>query len=295
MSAPAAGLRRVAVTGLSALSPGGVGVEPYRAWLALPPGERPAGSAVPGFDPAQHIANPKRVRSMHRTFQLGVAAAALALEAAGLGGADGLARAGIPAERAGLAAAVPDVSPFTPDLLAVAAAAAGPSGALPLAAFAELALHQLHPFRRLAMLANMAAAHSSLVLGLQGPGFTFTSGGCAGAQTLHEAYWTVAQGRADAMLCQAAESPDQCWRTPAANELAGAVLLEAWDSAERRGAAPRAELTPGPAAARLRGAAGAPAASLLAAILAMAAAPGRPARLSLQQVLTPAWTHEVPA
>ncbi len=299
MSAAAERPRRVAATGLSALSPGGVGAGAYRAWLARPAQERGRGAAATGFDAAQVIGNPKRLRSMHRTFQLGVAATTLALQAARLAPPDGLAAAAIAPERAGLAAAVPDVSPFTEDLLQAAAAAARPAGGgeLPLGAFAELALHQLHPFRRLAMLANMAAAHSSLVLGLQGPSFTFTSGGCAGAQTLHEAFWTLAEGRAEVMVCQAAESPEQCWRDPAADELAGAVVLEDWETAQRRGAPILAELTAAPAAAMLRGAAGSPAASLLGAILAIAAAAGpeAPARLSLAQALAPAWTREMPA
>jgi 3-oxoacyl-(acyl-carrier-protein) synthase len=293
-------LHRVAVTGCSALSPGGVGVESYRAWLARPELERGGGATVPGFDPSQIIANAKRTRSMHRTFQLGTAASILALAAAALTGSDALQRAGIAADRAGLAAAVPDLSPFTADLLqTVAAACPAGSGELSLATFADLALHQLHPFRRLAMLPNMAVAHTSLVIGLQGPGFTFTSGGCAGAQTLHEGFWTVAAGRADLMICQVAESPDQCWRTPAANELAGALVLEDWSAAERRGAPILIELAHAPGAGLLRGAEGSPAAGLLTAILASAKAAAQraaqPVRLSLTQALAPAWIHEVPA
>ncbi|MGH9473913.1 MAG: beta-ketoacyl synthase N-terminal-like domain-containing protein, partial [Terriglobales bacterium] len=205
-------------------------------------GNGPGPTVCAGFDPAHLIRQPRRLRSMHRTFQLGTAAAVLALEGAGLTAADALAP-----ERWGIACALADVSPFTADLREVVAAAIGPDGRFNLSQFAELGLHQLHPFRRLTLLANMAAAHTSLLLGLQGPSFTFTSGAAAGAQTLQEAYWAVASGRAELMLCQAASGPEQALAGAAVTELAAAAVLESDAHARRRDATPLATLLAGPA------------------------------------------------
>jgi 3-oxoacyl-(acyl-carrier-protein) synthase len=239
--------RRVAVTGLAAFAPG---------------------RTAP--DPAAIIANPRRLRAMHRTYQLGTAAAALALRQAGLESAAAVARA-YPPERVGIAAAIPDVSPITPDLLQLLADI-GP--ALNTAAgwrqFAELGVHQLHPFRRLSLLANLAAAHTSLLFDLQGPSFTFTSGGVAGVQTLSEAYWTLREGQADLMVCHAASSPEQEFAAAPAAEFAAAVVLEDWDQAQTRGAQPLAELTAGAGTAPAPIPAS-PAATLVAAVDRLAA------------------------
>lgn len=243
MSAASSG-RRVAVTGLSAFAPG-------RATM----------------DPVAVIAQPRRLRAMHRSYQLGTAAAALALRQAGLDNSDAVARA-CPPERAGIAAALPDVSPITADLLQLLAAV-GPT--LDTAAgwqqFAELGLHQLHPFRRLSLLANLAAAHTSLLFDLQGPSFTFTSGGIAGLQTLSEAYWTLHGGQADLMVCHAASAPEQEFAAVPAGEFAAGVVLEDWEQAAARGARPLAELTVGAAMdAALPPIAGSPAQTLVAAV-----------------------------
>lgn len=237
--------RAVVVTGLAAVTPAGLGLEAYRRWRAArPAGSGPGATVCAGFDPARYIHQPRRLRSMHRTFQLGTAASVLALQAAGLAAAGALTP-----EKSGIACALADVSPFTLDLHAVVAAAVGADGRFNLRHFAELGLHQLHPFRRLTLLANMAAAHTSLLLGLQGPSYTFTSGAAAGAQTLQEAYWTVASGRAELMLCQAASGPEQEVADAPVAELAAAAVLESDEHAFRRGAAPVATLLAGPAAA----------------------------------------------
>ncbi|HWG37204.1 MAG TPA: beta-ketoacyl synthase N-terminal-like domain-containing protein [Terriglobales bacterium] len=227
--------RRVAVTGLAALSPAGAGLAAYRGWRA---GGSPA--VLPtALDLGAILRDPKRQRSMHRTFQLGTAAAVLALRAAALEIAK------LTPERAGVAAALADPSPFTADLLRSLDQTLPRDGsALRPSHFAETALHQLHPFRRLALLPNLAAAHTSLLLGLQGPSFTFTSGTMAGEQTLIESFWTIAEGRADLMLCQTAEAGEQSYPPQAGAELAGAAVLENWEHAVERSAPILAEFHP---------------------------------------------------
>jgi len=227
--------RRVAVTGLAALSPAGEGLDAYRGWRASrSPAVLPA-----TLDVGAILRDPKRQRSMHRTFQLGAAAAVLALRAAAMEAQR------LNPERAGVAAALADPSPYTADLLRSLDQTLPPDGSgLRPGHFAEAALHQLHPFRRLALLPNLAAAHTSLLLGLQGPSFTFTSGGLAGEQTLLESFWTIAEGRADLMICQAAEAGEQAYPPRAAAELAGAAVLEEWEHASQRRAPILAEFHP---------------------------------------------------
>ncbi|MGH9467676.1 MAG: beta-ketoacyl synthase N-terminal-like domain-containing protein [Terriglobales bacterium] len=277
MSAPPR-LRRVVVTGWGALSPGGAGVDALRQWLAKPVTGRPG--RVPGFDGATYIRNVRRLRTMHRTFQLATAAAVMAMEAAGMPSEGAVEALGIPPERAGLATALSDISPVTADLLRVLAAVAPELGRAPdgYARFAELGARELHPFRRLALLANMAAGHTSLLLNMQGPGFSFTSGAGAGLQAIAESYWTVAQGRAELMLAQSASSPEQSYTSAQLPEISGAVVLEEAESAARRGAPVLAEISAGqpfaagaarcptPAAAGLE-----PAPELLAALLRLTA------------------------
>ena len=233
--APTRGLQRVAVTGLGTLTPAGVGLAACRAWEQAPAGY---GQRVPDFDPAHYIPSPKLRRSMHRSFELVAAAAVEAMRAAGLPNAASIAAAGIAAERAGIASALADLSPLSGDLLHVLEQIEVPVGGadqpMAWAQFAELALHQLHPFRRLTLLANMAVAHTSLLFGLQGPSFTFTSGAAGGMQAITQAAWTIAEGRADLMLCHTAESPDQTFAAAPPPEAAGALVLESWETAQRR-------------------------------------------------------------
>ncbi|MGH9475098.1 MAG: beta-ketoacyl synthase N-terminal-like domain-containing protein [Terriglobales bacterium] len=237
-------VRRVAVTGLGAFSPGGAGMAALQGWAR---GGMSTPGLVPDFDAAAHIRNPRRLRTMHRTFQLASAAAVMAMEAAGWSANGGLEAMGVAPERAGLATALADISPVTADLLRVLAAVQPEMGREPdgWARFAELGARELHPFRRLALLANMAAGHTSLLLGMQGPGFCFTSGAGGGMQAITESYWTVAEGRAELMLAQSASSPEQAYTSERLPEISGAVVLEAWEAAEGRGARVLAEIVAG--------------------------------------------------
>lgn len=238
--------RRVAVTGMGLLSPGGLGLDAYHRWQA----QEHAARRLEQFDPQTYIPNAKLLRSMHRTFHIAAAAAVTAMRASALPDTAALDSAGIAAERAGIAAAFADLSPVTPDLLRVLAALPDPvAGELDWAQFAERGVHELHPFRRLTLLANMAAAHVSLLFNFQGPSFTFTSGVDAGVQALAEAFWTIADGHADLMVCEAADSPEQTFLSEPPAELGAAVVLESWETAVSRRARVLAEIATGDGAA----------------------------------------------
>ncbi len=221
----------VAITGVGVLTPAGVGPAALRNWLR-DPGE--VGRPVPDFDAAAYIHNPKVLRSMQRLFQLASAAAVLAMRQAGMGSTAEL-TSHADVTRAGTALATTDISPITADLVQTLEEAGG--GELQLSRFGEVALHKLHPFRRLTLLANMAAAHVSLLFGLQGPSFTMTSGVEAAQQAVAESYWTIVEGRADLMVCEAGDSPAYGVETETSREAAGALVLERWSSAKARGAA----------------------------------------------------------
>lgn len=233
-------LTRVAVTGLGALTPAGEGLAACRAWEHAPGAYGPR---VPDFDAARYVPSPKLRRSMHRAFELVAAAAVVAMRAAAIEDARQLATAGIVPERAGIAAALADLSPLSADLLEVLGAMSEP---IAWDQFAERSLHQLHPFRRLTLLANMATAHTSMLFGLQGPSFTFTSGAAAGVQAIAQAAWAIAEGDADLMLCHTATAGEQTFAASPPADAAGALVLEAWETAERRGAPILAELRPEP-------------------------------------------------
>lgn len=233
--------RSVVVTGQGWLLPPGL----TPAWFEDERRSRSAGWRLDSFDAASYVADPKVLRAMNRVFQIAAAAAVLAMRPARLHGPADLERSGLEASRCGIAVAMTEISPVDSNLIE-AVRVSQPDGHFDLELFGELARHRLHPFRRLMLLANMAAAHTSLLFGLQGPSFTFNSGASAGLQTIREACWTIASGRADLMLCEAADSPDNSLHCQSVTEAAAALVLEAEEVARRRGAPVLARLEPSP-------------------------------------------------
>lgn len=222
--------RRVVVTGRGALLPWGEGP------AAMPRLREPAPAEPPGavrFAAREFVPNAKVLRAMHRGFQLTAAAAVLAMREAGLADAAGLAAAGVDPRRAGTVVAAGEINPATADLVATVEAHALTTAA-EWGAFGQAALHGLHPFRRLALLTNMAAAHVSILFGLQGPSLTLTSGAAAGAQILREGYWAIAEGRANLMVCEASDTPQQAVEAEATGEAAAAIVLESLETAQAR-------------------------------------------------------------
>lgn len=225
-------LRRVAVTGRGILLPNGSGP---RALIDFELSRDAFPATIADFNAADFIDNAKVLRAMHRTFQLAAAAAVLAMREGGLASAQALMEQGIEPVRAGTAVSMAEISPVTSDLVDTLRQTA-PDGGLDLVGFGETAMHTLHPFRRLSLLLNMAAAHVSLLFGLQGPSFTLNSGTQSAAQAARESFWTIAHGRADLMICEAADSPAHAFRGTPVLEAAAALVFEEWTSAERRGA-----------------------------------------------------------
>lgn len=231
-------MRKVVITGRGILLPWGQGPQALQRLSERPPAESPAAVA---FEPREFVPNPRILRAMHRGFQLAAAAAALAMREAGLPEAASLPAAGLDAERAGIAVAAMEINPATADLIStLEATPQSPDHSW--SEFGQAALHGLHPFRRLGLLTNMAAAHVSILFGLRGPSLTLTSGPRAGQQILREAYWLIAENRADFMVCETADCPAHSLALHSRAEAGAALALEAYDSALARNAPVWAEV-----------------------------------------------------
>jgi 3-oxoacyl-[acyl-carrier-protein] synthase II len=248
-------MRRVAVTGIGAVTP--LGLDAPSTWRAALAGESgidwistfdTAGlpvriaAEVKGFDPAQ-VVSPKEARKLERNVLLGVAAGREALTDSGLTGFDptrvgiifGSAIGGVPGllEQAEvLRTRGPDrVSPsFLPNVLV-----------------------------------DSVSGQLAISLGIKGPNYAVVSACATGSHAIGEAAEMIKRGSADAVLAGGTEScivplilagftamrglaaedehPPHASRPFDATragfvmaEGAGALLLEDWESAERRGA-----------------------------------------------------------
>ena len=257
-------MKRVAITGLGAVSALGVGVNAlWDGLLAARSGVRritlfdpasltsPIAAEVPDFEPRQRIA-PEKLDIMDRFTQFAVVAAGEALLHAGLGAAE-LCR-----EHAGVAVG----SAF--------------GGALSedeqyLRLYGERHLRP-HPFTIPRLMNCAAAAHLTMTYGADGPALSFGTACAAGTHAIGEAAEMIRAGRAKIMLAGGADAPIaygvmKAWEAmrvlaplPAEGpggacrpfsrdrqglvigEGAGILILEEWDHAKSRGADILAEL-----------------------------------------------------
>jgi 3-oxoacyl-[acyl-carrier-protein] synthase II len=192
------GRHRVVVTGLGAVSPVGIGVEP--TWAALRAGTSgvdritlfdTSGHAcriaaeVKGFDP-QHYLERKLVRHTARFTQFAVAASRMAVEQARLplDAASGL-RTGV-VIGSGIGGFEVIEREHTTLLQR------GPS--------------RVSPFFIPSAIVNLAAGHVSILFGARGPTSAPATACTTGAHAIGEAFEIVARGAADAMICGGAEA-----------------------------------------------------------------------------------------
>ena len=199
---------------------------------------------------------------LNRSFELLVAAGALAAADAGLGATP------VRPLRLGVVVGIGPIDQYTDDLVTAARRALS-DGVVDMARFAETG-QAMYPLRRLRLLPNVGAALLSIEHRAMGPSLTLVSGHAAGLQALAQGRSLIVDGRVDAVLCggvdsrltplelrlfdlQSPMSPsddparacrpfDRYRNGVTAGEGAAILLLEAEDSARARGVAAYAEL-----------------------------------------------------
>jgi 3-oxoacyl-[acyl-carrier-protein] synthase II len=254
-------MRRVAVTGVGAVSP--LGLDAVSTWDAAVAGEsgidwiqafdaseypvRVAGE-VKGFDPTQ-VASPKEARKLERNVLFALSAAREALGDAGLNGFD--------PNRAGII---------------FGSAIGGVSGIVEQSdVLRERGYDRMSPNFLPNVLVDTASGQLAISLGIKGPNYAVVSACATGSHAAGEAAELIKRGDADVMIAGGTEAcviplilggfiamrglaaeeerPAHASRPFDATragfviaEGAGALLLEDWEHAERRGAEIYAEL-----------------------------------------------------
>ena len=255
-------MRRVAITGLGAVSALGIGVPPF--WSRVVDGRSgvahisrfdasgyivQVAAEAPAIDPATF--SDAELPLLDRFAQLALVAAAEAWGAAGLTLSD------TDGDRAGVA-------------IGSAMGGAETQDERYHNLYGER-LTRLHPFSIPRMMNNAATSQLSMRYGLRGPALSYGSACAASAHAIGEAAEMIRCGRADVMLAGGADAPltpgvVRCWEAmrvlaPAADdparscrpfsrdragmvlgEAAGILVLEEWERAAARGAPIVAEL-----------------------------------------------------
>ncbi len=264
-------MRRVAITGMGVVSAAGTGSDEFFAALLaaqsgihflevnFPTGTENVVAGSINFDPDQHFAR-ARLLTMDRVSQFALVAAREAMTQAGLGGvlADGTGS-----------------TPFLPERFGVSlGTGSGGAGSTEAAytALLEQKVSRLRPMTVVLAMNNAIAAHLSMEFGLKGPSSTVSNACASSATAIGDAFRQIRHGYADAMLVGGAEAllnrgTIKAWQAmhtlaklhtdgahascrPFSIDRSGLVLaegaamlvLEDWDSAERRGATILAEL-----------------------------------------------------
>ncbi|MFN5939394.1 MAG: beta-ketoacyl-[acyl-carrier-protein] synthase family protein [Polaromonas sp.] len=258
-------MRRVAITGLGIVSPVGIGSNTFFESLLkarsgirslevnFPTGPEEVLMGSIDFNPDEHFARAKLL-TMDRVSQFALVAAREAMAQAGFG--SGL--AGLQPERFGVSVGT----------------GSGGAGSLE-AAYAfllEKKVARLRPMTVVLVMHNAIAAHLSMAFGLKGPSSTVSNACASSATAIGDAFRQIRHGYADTMLVGGSDAllnvgTIKAWQAmhtlakphadgpqascrPFSSDRSGLVLsegsamlvLEDWDTAQRRGANILAEL-----------------------------------------------------
>ena len=208
--------RRTVVTGFGVLSP--IGSDPTTFWEALRAGTSGI-RTLRGFDPSVlscRIAGEipdfaaktlidkgyrKSLNAMSRPVQLGVVAAQLAVQSAGL------IKGTVPPERFGVVFASVMNETEIDDLARLSTACSvGPGRPVDMEAWARAGVPQMPPMWMLKYLPNMPACHATIMHDAQGPSNSLTPDDLAGVAAVGEALRVIQRGTADVMLAGGCES-----------------------------------------------------------------------------------------
>ena len=213
--------RRVVITGLGVVTPGGMGIEELFAGLL---GKRRSvkqielfdasrfpcriGGQLDGFSARQHVPKSyrKAVKVMARDIEIAVAAADLAVRDAGI------TTLGVDAEAADVESARLGCNIgaglICADLneLGAAVNTAVTDGKFDFKLWGKEGINNLTPLWLLKYLPNMLACHVTIIHAAKGPSNTITCGEASGHLAVGEAARTIARGAADVIVAGGAES-----------------------------------------------------------------------------------------
>jgi len=193
----------VVITGIGVATP--LGHAPEAVWNRLAKGATAiemleplsqGGSRVADFVPKEHVTAPRILRTTNRPTIFALAAAKRAWADAGFEGA----QASIDPMRFGIyvGSGESEMRPesFFPGL----ESAIDAQGCFDLDAFAKKGLESIDPYLALLSLANNALCYISVAHQLMGPNNTYVKASTSSTQALGQAFWTIRDGYADAMM-----------------------------------------------------------------------------------------------
>lgn len=270
--------RRVVLTGFGVITACGNGWEPYwdavtnaRSAIRDAAGLKIGDFSLAGagfasqFDPKLFIENRKSLKVMSREIQLAVSASRLALKDAGL------TLDNYDPTRIGVTLGTGVINNDLDEVGIGFQNGLDETGRFSMAKFGQDGIRALFPLWFLKYLPNMPACHISIVNQLRGPNNTITTSSAASTQAIGEAYRVIERGDADVMLAGGTDSklnamgisrfqllgfltkrrgnPEKLYCPFDENhdgiilgEGAGILVLEAFESAKKRGARIYAEI-----------------------------------------------------
>lgn len=172
----------------------GIGVLP---WADGHRGGEAIGGAVDDFEPKAHVRPRKALKVMCRELQTAFAAAAMAVQQAGL--EDAVQQERVDRHRYGTVFGSEMLYGPPPELVDTYRRCLH-DGSASASEFSQAALRELNPLWMLKYLPNMAACHVGIAVEAYGPNNTMVLGDTSGPAALIEAAMTIQRGSADAMI-----------------------------------------------------------------------------------------------
>lgn len=204
---------RVVITGLGIVSPIGIGKDAFWDNLSggrsgigflksVPASRLPSklGAEIHDFDPLTHIYNRKFIKVMSRDVQLGVAAASMSMQDAGLQSGD------IDPDRLGVVFGAGHISSTPQELFEAARHEAGRHPENQFERWGSERMMKIPPLWLLRQLPNMPACHVAIEFDARGHNNTITSRESSTLLAMSEAMGTIQRGAADCMIVGASSS-----------------------------------------------------------------------------------------
>ncbi len=205
---------RIVVTGVGVVSPVGIGNDSF--WENLISGKSGVGmlrafpnaslpsrvaAEIHDFDSSRYLRGPSKfTKVMSRDIQLGVSAASLAMDDAGLEAGD------VAPERLGVSYGAGRISTTPQDLAEAVSGATNDDESFEFTRWGEDGMGKVAPLWLLKRLPNMPACHVSIEHDARGPNNTITSRDSSALLALAEAVRTIERGAADCMIVGACGS-----------------------------------------------------------------------------------------